>query len=468
MPSLCRESKHKITLGIIMKAAIFTALLCSTSFLPAQAAEPGTWTVLFDGKTLNGWEQHGGKATYEVVDGTIVGTSAPNTPNTFLCTDRTYSDFVLEYEYFPHPTLNCGVQFRSQIREEGDRVWGYQCEIDPSDRKWSAGIYHEAARGWLYPVEDPKAQAAFKPGEWNAVRIACQGPIVKTFLNGVHVSELLDDGEKEGIIGLQVHGVGKNTTAMSIKWRNIRIMEIAADNTDALLDAETDTLGQPAPRGADILLAPGMGLDHWKLRPDKVPWMNAYVPGKLQWTIDQASGVATPLPKAGSMDSKKNYGRHRIHVEFKTPALRENERPEVSGNSGIYLQGRSELQICNSFGLEPADNLCGGLYKQRAPDVNAAKKPGEWQSYDIVYIPARFEDGKKVANARMSAKLNGQWIHRNIEVTGATGSGDRDGDAPGPLRLQEHQQLVQFRNVWVSDIDHPVALDSYDPRKKKK
>lgn len=432
-----------------------------------NAAETGTWTDLFDGKTLDGWVQHGGKASYAVVDGVIVGTSAPNTPNTFLCTDREYGDFILEYEYFPHPTLNCGVQFRSQIREKDDRVWGYQCEIDPSGRKWSAGVFHEAGRGWLYPVESATAQAAFKPGVWNSVRIVCLGPVIQTVLNGVPVSALLDDGEPKGIIGLQVHGVGGNKTPMNIKWRNLRIKELATDDTTALLDAETETAGLPAPRGADILLAPGKGLEEWQLRPNKVPWMSRYVAGKLQWTIEREDGIATPLPKAGSMDSKKKYGRQQIHVEFLTPPIAANERPEVSGNSGIYMQGRYELQICNSFGLAAADNLSGGLYKQRAPEVNAAKKPGEWQTYDIVFIPARYEGDNKTANARLSAKLNGQWIHRNIEITGSTGSGDQETSAPGPLRLQEHQHLVRFRNVWVSDIDSPVLLDSYDPRRKK-
>jgi hypothetical protein len=447
---------------MMKNAMVMLAILAAT----IGAAETGTWVELFDGKTLDGWAQHGGKATYRVEDGAIVGTSVPNTPNTFLCTEREYGDFALEYEYFPHPSLNCGVQFRSQIREKGDRVWGYQCEIDPSGRKWSAGVYHEAGRGWLYPAESASAQAAFRPGEWNRVRIVCLGPIVKTFLNGVHVAELLDAGEAKGIIGLQVHGVGKNKTPMSIKWRKLRIMELDANDTVQLLDAETDTIGQLPPRGADVLLAAGSGLEQWQLRPTKVPWMSKYEAGKLQWLVDAETGVATPMPKAGSMVTKNAYGRQRIHVEFCTPPMQEGERPEVSGNSGVYLQGRYELQICNSFGLEPADNRSGGVYKQHVPEVNAAKKPGEWQSYDIYFIPARYKDGKKVAPARMSAKLNGQWIHRNIALKGHTGSGDREADSPAPLLLQEHQQLVKFRNVWVSDIDNAVALKSYDPRKK--
>ncbi|MEM7383808.1 MAG: DUF1080 domain-containing protein [Verrucomicrobiota bacterium] len=449
-----------------MKYTILTLVFCLTSPLQGKE-ETGTWKSLFDGKTLNGWEQHGGKATYAVEDGVIVGTSAPNTPNTFLCTDRTYGDFILEYDYFPHPTLNCGVQFRSRIREKDDRVWGYQCEIDPSDRKWSAGIYHEAGRGWLYPVESPEAQDAFKPGVWNSVRIVCHGPNIQTFLNGVRVSELVDDGERDGIIGLQVHGVGKNTTPMKIKWRHLKIMELPADDASALLDHAGPTIGLAAPRGADQLLMTGGDLAAWKLRPEKVPWMSEYQAGNLQWSIDTREGIAIPLAKAGSMDSRKPYGRQRIHVEFRTPPMTEAEpRPEASGNSGLFLQGRYELQICNSFGLDPADNLCGGLYKLRAPEVNAAGKPGEWQSYDIVFTPARYEGDEKTANARFSAKLNDQWIHRDVEISGSTGSGDPETALRGPLRLQEHQHPVAVRNVWISDGDSPARLDRYDPRKK--
>ena len=154
-------------------------------------------------------------------------------PNTFLCTDRDYGDFVLEYEYFPHPTLNCGVQFRSQIREEGDRVWGYQCEIDPSDRKWSAGVFHEAGRGWLYPVEHAAAQAAFKPGEWNAVRIVCLGPVIQTYLNGVPVAELLDDGARKALLNNGRSLLAAGITDIEGKFRmgdSVMITDAAGQN----------------------------------------------------------------------------------------------------------------------------------------------------------------------------------------------------------------------------------------------
>ena len=120
-----------------------------------QAAEDDGFVKLFDGKTLNGWIQRGGKAKYHVEDGTIVGTSVPKTPNSFLCTEKDYANFILELEFKVDRGLNSGVQVRSQSLPtyKKGRVHGYQVEIDPSDRSWSGGIYDEARRGWLNKLE---------------------------------------------------------------------------------------------------------------------------------------------------------------------------------------------------------------------------------------------------------------------------------------------------------------------------
>jgi hypothetical protein len=106
------------------------------------------------GDDLTGWEQYGGKAPYEVIDGKIVGTAVVNTPNSFLCTERPYGDFVVEFEFYDEAPLNSGVMFRAQWRQEKDlrRVYGYQMEIDPSARAYTGGIYDEARRGWIYPL----------------------------------------------------------------------------------------------------------------------------------------------------------------------------------------------------------------------------------------------------------------------------------------------------------------------------
>jgi hypothetical protein len=124
------------------------------------------WLPLFDSETLNGWTQKGGEATYEVREGTIVGTTVSDTPNSFLTTDKMYGDFILELDYKVDPSMNSGVQIRSNSYPyyRDGQVHGYQIEIDPSDRAWSAGIYDEGRRGWLHPISDENASAkqAFK------------------------------------------------------------------------------------------------------------------------------------------------------------------------------------------------------------------------------------------------------------------------------------------------------------------
>ena len=132
--------------------ALILGLLLATPVC-ATDADKG-FVPLFDGKTLQGWKQLGGKAKYAVEDGQIVGTSVANTPNSFLCTERTYGDFILSLEYKVNRELNSGVQIRSEYDKEKNRVFGYQVEIDPSPRAWSGGIFDEGRRGWLFDLKD--------------------------------------------------------------------------------------------------------------------------------------------------------------------------------------------------------------------------------------------------------------------------------------------------------------------------
>ena len=227
-----------LTLMILLPASI-----CAAESEGKQGFKP-----LFDGTTLNGWIQRGGKATYTITEGTVVGTSVPDTPNSFLCTDRDYADFVLELEFKVDPILNSGVQIRSQVFEEettinvkrpggsirerkvpAGRVHGYQIEIDPGDRAWTGGIYDEARRGWLFDLKDsPAAQKAFRQGEWNHFKIEAIGPSIKTWLNGVPAATLEDDMTLSGFIALQVHGVGNKPERVgkTVSWKNVQIKEI--------------------------------------------------------------------------------------------------------------------------------------------------------------------------------------------------------------------------------------------------
>ncbi|MHC5102181.1 MAG: 3-keto-disaccharide hydrolase, partial [Planctomycetota bacterium] len=157
------------------------------------ADEP--WKALFDGKTLDGWSQKGGRAIYAVEDGQIVGKTVLETPNSFLCTKQFYSDFILELEFKVDSKLNSGIQIRSNSFPEynNGRVHGYQVEIDPSDRAFTGGIYDEARRGWLHPLKDnPTAQKAFKQDQWNTFRVEAIGNTIKTWLNDVPAAHLYD------------------------------------------------------------------------------------------------------------------------------------------------------------------------------------------------------------------------------------------------------------------------------------
>jgi len=166
-----------------------------------------SWEHLFDGKTLNGWIQRGGSARYFVEDGAIVGASVPNTPNSFLCTEKMYSDFVLELDFKVDAGLNSGVQIRSNSLEEyrNGRVHGYQVEIDPSERA-----------------------KAFKSGQWNHFRIEAVGDSIKTWINGVPAADLIDSMTPTGFIALQVHSV-ESKEPLYVRWRNIRIIDLSCD-----------------------------------------------------------------------------------------------------------------------------------------------------------------------------------------------------------------------------------------------
>ena len=220
------------SLAVLLTAILYTGI--------AGAAE-ADWISLFNGKDLTGFEQKGGKATYKVEDGAIVGTTVPNTDNSFLCTTEHYGDFVLEFEFQGHPVMNSGVQFRSDSLDKykKGRVHGYQCELEEEGRekRWSCGIYDEARRGWLYLREEDEGtekDAAFteqckrlwKAGDWNLVRIEAKGDHIRTWLNGELRADLKDDMTSTGFIGLQVHGVGDKTEPMSVRWRNIRVQKL--------------------------------------------------------------------------------------------------------------------------------------------------------------------------------------------------------------------------------------------------
>jgi hypothetical protein len=245
------SSRRQLLIG-----SLAIALACVAAPLLAQESAPDTdetgWVDLFNGKNLDGWVQRGGKAEYAVVDGMIVGTSKPKTPNAFLCTTKNYGNFVLEYEMKGHLELNSGVQIRSQAFDKDTKVdvggktvdikagivHGYQVEFDINQpqRVWTGGIYDESRRQWLYPglLGGDKEKFAEQGRnlvhreDWNKFRVECRGPSIKTWLNGELRADLNDDMTPEGFIALQVHSDGGLGKPMTISWRNLRIQDLDA------------------------------------------------------------------------------------------------------------------------------------------------------------------------------------------------------------------------------------------------
>lgn len=202
----------------------------------------------------------------------------------------------------------------------------------------------------------------------------------------------------------------------------------------------SSTLGARPPSGA-VVLFDGTNLDQWQ-HPDG---------GTCRWKLTEGAMAVTP---SGSIISRRRFADQRVHIEFRTPFMPE-ARGQGRGNSGVYLQGRCEVQVLDSYGLAAGGpRECGAIYSVAGPTVNMCAPPMQWQTYDITFYAPRFgENGKKATNARMTVIHNGVKIHDNVEVPGPTvGHGDEHLREPGGLYLQDHGNPVQYRNIWVVEL----------------
>ena len=239
-------------LQITVILALLGLAACSQSSTSKSSESPQV-IDLFDGSTLAGWQNFGGGKFY-VEDGMIVGEAALGFPNSFLATEKLYANFELEVEFKVDPLLNSGVQIRSNVypeetttvrwggtfNDDGSknvldkvwekgRFWGYQIEIDPTERAWSGTLYEEGGRGFLHtPGEDEAAMKAFKTEDWNHFRIIANGDHFQTRLNGVPVADVHDSLTATGHIALQLHGIGKSTAKIGqkVRWKDLKLKEL--------------------------------------------------------------------------------------------------------------------------------------------------------------------------------------------------------------------------------------------------
>ncbi|MDW8103667.1 MAG: DUF1080 domain-containing protein [Armatimonadota bacterium] len=197
------------------------------------------------------------------------------------------------------------------------------------------------------------------------------------------------------------------------------------------------------PRGA-IVLFDGKDLSKWVSRDGRTP---------ARWEI-MPDGAMQVKAGTGDIMTRDEFGSFQLHIEFATPYMPE-ARGQGRGNSGVYLHGLYEIQVLDSYGLESlGSGDCAAIYGIKTPDKNAAKPPGQWQTYDITFIAPKFDSaGNVIANPRVTVRWNGVLVHDNVEIPRVTPGGIGDRMRPtGPLLLQDHGNPVKYRNIWIRPL----------------
>ncbi|TWT94220.1 3-keto-disaccharide hydrolase [Neorhodopirellula pilleata] len=299
---------------------------------PAEAPQPeSTVRSLFDGKTLDGWKNPYEWGKIEIIDGEIKLTADKKF---FLVTDKVYHDYEFEGELkLPEGKSNSGFMARGQV--EPNRVFGYQAEADPTDRRWSGGLYDEGRRQWLNPLwNQPEAQAAFDRNRWNRYRIRCVGNHLQFFVNDVPTTDYFDPVDLSGHIALQHHGEKDQT----YRFRNLTVKELGRHEWKPIFNSEI--LGRSVPEGETIPGFKSVGGGVWTV-----------VDGILQ---GRASSEANE--PNGMLYSTKQYTDATFRIVYRF----------AEGNSGFFV--RSEITEAKPFvkGVQceiDGSEQVGGLYQ---------------------------------------------------------------------------------------------------------
>ena len=449
---------------------LILSLVAGVIFSSAFAQK--VWTNLFDGKTLNGWKRLAGTANFSVENGVIVGTTVAGSPNTFLATEKEYGDFILEVDIkLESQQGNSGIQTRSHFDPAGKKgqglVYGRQVELDPSDRKWSGGIYDEGRRLWLYPLTlNTKAQNAYRADDFNHYRIECIGNEIRTWLNGTPVAYLVDTIDQKGFIALQVHAVGKPELVGKKVWfKNIRIQT-------------TNLKPMPFPKGIYVVNYVPNSLtayeknDGWRLLFDgKTPngWMSFHKTPFPQtgWeikngTMNVLSSEGKEAANGGDIVTKEQFKAFDLSFEFKlTPGA----------NSGVkYFVTLSENNSGSAIGLEyqvlddalhpdaklgrDGDRTLASVYDLiKAEKPAAAVRPiGQWNIGRVVVYPdnkvEHYLNGIKVLEY-----VRGSKEYRDLVAISKYNVWKNFGEASqGYILLQDHGNAVSYRSIKIRTL----------------
>lgn len=363
----------------------------------AHAADDAEWQSLFDGKSLSGWRQVNGTASYEAIDGAIVGTTKAGTPNSFLATERTFDDFILEFEarQTVGPT-NSGVQFRSQSKPEvmEGRVHGPQMDLDPSERQWTGGLYDEAMSGWWYPGTLNPQPGLYRFNEWNKFRIEAIGPSMRTWVNGKLSAHVLDATYKDGFIALQVHSIDKPDEAgRQIHWRNLRIKQHPAASpveTDIFVrNTIPNNLSDVERKQGWQLLWDGTSTSGWRSAKE-----NAFP--TRGWRIKEGELIVTGAG-GGNIVTDQTFGAFELQLDFQlTPGA----------NSGIFY-------YVGNYGT---DEMMGLEYQLLDDERHADARQGKDGNRTLASLYDIQPRGRSMTNVGLAPQI-GKWQHARIVAT---------------------------------------------------
>jgi hypothetical protein len=425
------------------------------------------WVNLIN-KDLKGWKQLNGKAKYEYQNGEIVGTTVANEPNSFLTTEETYGDFILELEFKIYEGANSGIQFRSESKPDyqNGRVHGYQCEIDTSPRAWTGGIYDEGRREWLYPMEfNTKAKSTFKQNAWNTIRIECIGTSLRTFVNGISMAYVVDNMTLRGFIALQVHAVEPKDAGKEVRWKNIRIqtknLKPSPWDDIFVMNLIPNDLSEQEKKNKVSLLFDGKTTEGWRgVYKDKFP--------DKGWEIKE--GMLNVLPSEGAEST--NGGDIVTQKEFAFFDLQFEFRLTEGANSGVkYFVTEKENNQGSAIGLEyqilddekhpdakmgvVGNRTLGSLY-DLIPSVKIKRgihKIGEWNQGRIIVFPdnrvehwlngykvVEYQRGTPIFQALVARSKYAQWEN--------FGMADK-----GHILLQDHGNAVSFRSIKIKELN---------------
>lgn len=455
---------HFIKVKNIMYAVLGLMVISS-----CQVVNKDYLTPIFNGENLEGWHTIGGEATYKVENGEIIGTTVANTPNTFLASDKMYADFILELDFKTDSVSNSGVQIRSNSFPwyQDGRVHGYQVEIDPSKRAWSGGIYDEGRRKWLNTLEDnTEAQKAYKSNDWNHYRIEAIGDTIKTWINDVPASHIIDDMTAEGFIALQVHSIGKNgKPGVDIKWKNIEFITKDLNKYSKAsplppITTKNELTYQEKKEGWQLLWD-GKTTEGWRgAKLEMFPESGWEIKDGELTVLASGGGESTA---GGDIVTEKMYTNFEMKTDFKITE---------GANSGIkyYVdtelnkgEGSSiglEFQILDDqrhpdakLGSQEGSRTLGSLYDLIEADKSKYMFPiGEWNTAHIISKNNKVEhwlNGVKILEYERGSddflKLVSESKYKDWPNFGLLEKGN--------ILLQDHGDLVSFKNIKIKTYE---------------